>query len=79
MKFRQVMGLVLIAAGICAGLYFGLWWAFIGGIIQVIEQVRAPELEAMIVAIGVAKVLFAGIIGWASGFLCCIPGLAMLK
>lgn len=76
---RKIIGVILLLAGIGAGLYFGLWWAFIGGIVQVIEQIRAPELEALIVALGVAKILFAGLIGWVSGIICCLPGLAMIQ
>lgn len=76
---KQIIGLVLIVAGIGLGLYCGLWWAFIGGIIQIIEQVRAEHLEAMVVALGICKVLFAGLIGWASAFVLLIPGMACLK
>ena len=76
---QQIIGLLLIVVGIVAGLYFGLWWAFIGGIIQIIEQIRAEHLEAAVVAIAIAKVLFAGVIGWAAAFVGIIPGMAMLK
>lgn len=76
MKFW--IGLTLIIVGIVAGLYFGVWWAFIGGIVQVIEQIRAPELSAMVIAVGIAKIVFAGLIGWLSAIVFIIPGHFMM-
>jgi hypothetical protein len=75
----KVLGVLLILAGIGIGLYFGVWWAFVGGIIQIIEQVRAEHLDAMMVATGIAKVMFAGLIGWGAGAICLIPGAALLN
>lgn len=59
-------------------LYVGIWICFIGGIVDIIEQIRAPELESLVIAIGIAKVFFAGIIGWLSGALLVLPGLMLL-
>jgi len=66
-------------AGVAFGVYAGLWWAFIGGIVDVISAIRAPELVAMDVAIGVAKVMFAGVIGGVCGIIAVFPGYALLK
>jgi hypothetical protein len=76
---KVVIGCVLIVAGIACGLYFGIWWAFIGGIIDVIEAIRADVLSASSVAIGVAKVIFAGLIGWLSALILVIPGFVMTQ
>jgi len=76
---KNVIGMALILAGIVCGLYAGVWWAFIGGIINVIEAVRAEELIASHVAIGVAKVVFAGVIGWASAVCLALPGVVLLQ
>lgn len=70
-------GILLIFLGVFIGLYCGLWWAFIGGIIQIIEQIRAPEMSVSILALGIVKVLFAGLIGWVSALVFIIPGGAM--
>lgn len=59
---NKAIGVTIIALGILAGAYAGFWWAFVGGIIDVIEEVRAPNLEAMGVAIGILKVICAGLI-----------------
>lgn len=76
---KMVFGVLLVLGGIAFGLYAGLWWAFIGGIVDVITEIRAPELSAMNVALGIAKVLFAGAIGGLSAFLLIVPGAALVK
>jgi len=73
------IGLLLMVAGIVLGLWAGVWWAFIGGIVDIIQQVRAPELSALTIAVGVAKIVFAGAIGAFSAMLLVIPGYVMLK
>lgn len=75
---RAVIGVLLIVVGIAAGVYAGIWWAFIGGIVDVITEIRADELSAMGVAIGVAKVFFSGLIGWVSVAVFAGPGYAMI-
>ena len=76
---KLILGLILILVGIAAGLYIGLWWAFIGGIVVIVEQVRATNLDAMTLALGIARVVFASAIGWLSAMLCIAPGLALVK
>lgn len=74
-----ITGLLLMAAGIIFGAWAGIWWAFIGGIIDVIAAVKAPDLIPMDLAIGIAKVIFAAPIGWLSVLFAAAPGYAMLK
>ena len=76
---KSTLGVLMMIAGVAFGLYAGLWWAFIGGIVDVIHAIRAPELVAMDVAIGVAKVIFAGAIGGVSGIIAVFPGYALFK
>ena len=61
---RAIIGILLFILAICAGLYVGVWLCFIGGIVQIIEEIRAEELSALSVAIGVARIFFAGLAGW---------------
>lgn len=56
---KSLIPLVLAALILCLGVYTGLWVMFIGGIIDVIEQVKAPSIDAMSLALGIAKVIFA--------------------
>lgn len=74
-----IVGLLMIIAGIVFGLWAGIWWAFIGGIVDIINEVRAPDLSAINVAIGVAKIFFAGLIGWAAAALLILPGSYIVK
>lgn len=76
MKF--FIGLALMLVGIAIGAYFGVWWAFVGGIMQIIDGCKANFATGMI-AIGVLKVLCSSIIGWASGSVIFLPGLLMAK
>lgn len=76
---RSVLGFLMIGVGVVCGVYVGVWWAFIGGIVDVIASIRAEELVAMNVAIGIAKSMFAGVIGFGSAVILVIPGVAMLK
>jgi hypothetical protein len=77
-KMKAVIGIIMIVAGIALGLYAGLWWAFIGGIVDVINEIKADDLSATGVAIGVAKVLFAGFVGYISGAVLAVPGYFMV-
>lgn len=76
---KAILGLLLVIIGVAVGLYFGIWWAFIGGIVAIIEQVRAPHLDAMTVALSVARIVFAGGIGWVCGLVLIVPGGALIS
>ena len=64
---KATLGVLMIIACIAFGLYVGLWWAFIGGIVDLIHAIRALELVAMDITIGVVKIMFAGVISMVSG------------
>lgn len=72
------VGAALIILGIAAAVYFGLWWAFIGGIILFIEGVKAEPLNSTWIAFGIARVMFAGLVGYVSGALLIVPGFAFI-
>lgn len=69
----------MVMGGLILGMYVGLWWALIGGIVQIVQAVKAPDIEAMSIALGVVKILFAGSLGTVSAILLVAPGMAMLK
>lgn len=75
---KSTFGLLLIAFGVLFGLWAGIWWAFIGGIVDVVNAFKAADISAMAVAIGVAKVFFAGLIGWLGGIVPVSIGVSML-
>lgn len=49
----KVISIFLIIAGIFIGLYMGLWWALVGGVLLIIEQIRAEQVQVLQVAYGV--------------------------
>lgn len=60
-----VVGIILLVGGILVGLYMGIWWCFIGGIVAVIEAVKVTPINSYDFACGVTRVIFAIPIGWA--------------
>ncbi len=76
---KQFLGLVLILLGIFVGFGMGLGWAFIGGIISLIHEIRAPVMDNGVLAFSICRILFAGLIGWLSALIFFIPGTALMK
>ena len=75
---KKIIGGMMIGIGIAFGLYAGLWWAFVGGIMDIINAIKAPELVALDVVLGVVKVVFAGAIGVISTVIAVFPGWAII-
>lgn len=76
---KTATGIFLIICGIALGGYVGVWLFFIGGIVQIIEQIRSVELSAIVVAFGVLKIFLAGFCGILSSMMFVIPGVALIK
>lgn len=77
MKF--LIGLGLCVSGLIVGAYVGIWVCFIGGIVDVISQIRAEHLSPLAIAVGVAKVFFAGVAGYISAACLILPGYFMIQ
>jgi len=76
---KSILGIILIILGIFAGVYVGLWWAFIGGIIVVIQEIRAEELVAMNIAIGNIRIIFASFLGTITAMFFIVTGITLIK
>lgn len=76
---KRVIGLVFIAAGVALGLYVGIWWAFIGGIVDILNELKAPTISELNVAVGLAKAVFAALIGWLAALFPVAMGVAILE
>ena len=76
---KKILGLLMILTGIILGFYVGIWVFLIGGIMEVIEAMRAEQLIALDVAIGIAKFLCAGLAGWVSALFLILPGMAFIS
>ena len=77
--WKGLFGFLMVVAGVIAGLYLGVWWAFIGGIVAVIEAFKATPIEALDAAIAFARIWFSAMIGWCACLALVIPGLKLLK
>ena len=76
---KTLIGLILLIGGVILGLYVGVWVCLIGGIIQVVTVIRAPELDAVLLAYGIARILCSGLAGTLSFVICSGLGMAFLK
>ena len=76
---KAACGLLLVLAGIAFGVWAGLWWAFVGGIIQIIDALQASPVVGADIALGIVRVVFAGFIGGITAFVAIIPGAALLS
>lgn len=63
--------LLILAAGIALAAYVGIWWGFIGGIVDIIEAAKATPVESYDIACGIATFIFGPMLGWGIFFLTC--------
>jgi|LakMenE18May11ns_1017448.scaffolds.fasta_scaffold8537121_2 hypothetical protein len=76
---KQIVGLILIVLGVCLGLYVGLYVCLVGGIIGLIDQIKAPETSSMAIATSIVKILFSSVLGWMSSLVGILPGIILIK
>lgn len=61
-----IIGLIIIVAAAIGAGWLGIWIMFIGGIVDIIDAIKAADTDAMTVAIGVAKIVLAAPVGWCA-------------
>lgn len=76
---KNIFAVLIVIAGIIMGAYLGLWVCFVGGIIQIIEALKATPIQAMGVAFGLLRVISAGLVGWGTVAICGTIGVSMLN
>jgi len=76
---KQAIGCALVVAGIAAALWAGGWWAFVGGIAQVVDALQAYPVNGVAIGLGLLRVILAGAIGAVVGFVPIWPGILMIK
>ncbi len=74
-----LLGIVLMVAGIILAIYMGVWVMLIGGIVAIVEAVKATPVSAHGIAWGICRVVFAGVVGGLSFWLMFLPSLACIK
>lgn len=55
------IGVALLLAGIGLGFYVGFWLMLVGGIMEIIDAIKAPVTLASEIGWGVIKIMFASI------------------
>ena len=73
---RNILGLIMILAGVVLGVYVGLWVCLVGGIVDMVNNF--PH-DVGGVLWGAVKFFFAGMAGYLSAFLLVGPGVAILS
>ncbi len=56
--------LVILLGGIALAFYVGAWVLFVGGLIQLIDAVKATPVESYGLAVGLLKAFSAAPVGW---------------
>lgn len=74
---RIFFGIIGIIAGVIAGLYFGLYVCFVGGGIDIIQEIahaiNGQAVSALGVMWGIVKMAIAGFVGWLSFYIFLVP------
>ena len=70
----KAIGFLIIGIGILLALYVGGYVFLLGGIIGVIEQIKAENIETMVLAWSIVKILMAGIVGYLIGLIFFVVG-----
>jgi hypothetical protein len=59
-----IIGLIIIIASAIGAGWLGVWIMFVGGIVDIVNEVKSADTNALTIAIGVAKFVFAAPVGW---------------
>lgn len=63
---RTLIGILLLIAAVLGGLYVGLYLCLFGGIMQVIEGIKANPTSGVDVACGIVRIVCTSLAGWAT-------------
>lgn len=79
---KTIGGILLIVLGILLGLYVGLWLMFIGGIVALIHECQLHQswqtINGMVIALSIARIVFAGVVGTIAAWVCILPGFGLV-
>lgn len=76
---KTFLGGAVIILSIALGLWLGVWFMFVGGIVQMVEAIKATPIESMGVAIGIVRILGASFVGWVTVAIGISSGSAILN
>ena len=61
---RKIIGYSIIVFGVALGIYVGFWIFFIGGVLAIIDSIKATPTDAFGIALGIGRIVFASFFGW---------------
>lgn len=62
---KNLIAGLLFSIGVIGGLYFGLYWSLVLGIVGCVHFCQGIDTSALHLAISIVKILFCGFIGWS--------------
>lgn len=78
---KKVFGVILMILSVVLGLYVGVWLCFIGGIIDVVNEIQSliadKSVDGVVVGWGVVKIIFSGFLGSVTFYALFFPGYTM--
>jgi hypothetical protein len=78
-KMKQLLGFLLILAGVFVGIWLGIYVMFIGGIVNIINAIKETPTNAPGIAFGILRVILSGFVGWFSGAIITAFGIALVE
>jgi hypothetical protein len=63
---KEIIGLIVLVVGVLLAVYLGVWVMCIGGIVQLLEALKASPINAMGFACGLVRFLLARAVGWTT-------------
>ena len=76
---KLAIGLLMVVGGVILGAYVGLYLCLYGGIVQIVQSIVAPQVDAFGVATGIVRVFITGVAGWLSASILAFPGMAIVS
>lgn len=70
----RACGILLMVLGVVFGVWAGVGWAFIGGIVQIVHSVQASPIDGLGIALGFLRWTAAGFIGAVTFYVFFVPG-----
>jgi len=77
--FNLTVGYCLLIVGFIIGVGFGLGWALIGGIVQLIATLKMNPVEILDISYSILRILFSYFIGYLTGGIFYIPAMKIFN
>lgn len=59
--FNKLIGVLVIAFGLAlifGGIWAGIWWCLVLGIVDIIDQIKAEQTDAFVIALAIVRIIF---------------------